>query len=298
MVQHVTTNLVTGMTAINDSGVLKVALPQAGGLASLEITARATNGAGGSASYGILASITKVEVKTLHGQTILDMSATELYRLATLISKEAPQLSEAVGAGVVQIVKLPINFGIGKNGETMGLDLSKYPDCELRISYTLTISGADGFVSKSFNVDVDARQTEDQQPPGYQGRIALSQATQGTTAVQNPDKLNIKKAENIIGVHLYGYKSGTADNALIRNIAMITLPDHKKLVQASFSDLQERSRPIAGSILTSWLTIWLAPGRESANTIQPPRAKEIEIQLEELVADGAVKVFVEELLAY
>jgi len=298
MVNHVSANLITGLTAVNDSGVLKVALPQSGGLASLEITARATNGAGGAASFGVLAAISKVAVKTVHGQNVLDMSATELYRLNTLISREAPQLSQGVAAGAIQTVKLPINFGIGKTDDTMGLDMSKYPDCELHVSYTLEISGADGFVTKSFNIDVDARQTDQQQAPAYQGRIALALADHGTTAVRNPHTFRIMNADNVIGVHLYAYKAGTADNALVRNVTMITLPDYKKQVQASFSDLQEKFRPIAGSILTSWLTIWVAPGRENVNTVLPLRAKGTEIQLEELVADGAVKIFVEEQLAY
>jgi len=295
MAQHVTTNLETGKKSVNDDGFITVKLPSKGGISALELTARATNGAGGSASHGILDAIKKIEIGNINGQSILNMSATELYRLNTLINKEAPQLSEGTGAGAVQVVKLPIRFGLGLSDDLHGLDLAKYPNCELIVHYTLEVSGSDGFVTKSFEIDVDARQTDRMQTPNYQGRIRLVKAWEESTQVQNPHTFKIKNGETLIGIHLYGYKSGTADNALIRNITMVNNQSGMNIVQSSFSDLQERRKPIAGSIITSWLTLWLAPGRDGDKIGQPLRANDIEIQLEELVADGAVKIFIEDL---
>jgi len=294
MVNHIQTNLVTSLKAVNDDGVLRVPLQGKGGISSLELTCRATNGAGGSASYGLLASITKVEIKTLHGQGILDLSATEVYRIATLKRREAPQLSEGTGAGAVQIVKLPIDFGI-RGSELYGLDLEKYPDCYLNVYYTLHINAGDGFATKTFELDVDATQTQDLQQPFYQGRIGLAEAWNGTTQVQNPHRVELKGTQNVTGIYLYAYKSGTADNALVKNINLIAVPGHQKIISASFSDLQERRKPVGGSIVTSWLALWVAPGMFGERAIEPLKAPEVEIELEELVADGAAKIFLEEL---
>ena len=297
MIKHVTTNLITGQKAVNDSGFLTVKLPSAGGISGLELTARATNGAGGSASYGLLASITKIEIKTLHGQGILDMSGTELYRLLQLRTREAPQLSEGTGAGAVQVVKFPLSFALPGQDEEMGLDMAKYPDAELKVYYTLHVDAGDGFATKSFEIDLDARATQQMQPPGYKGLLTLAEAWHGTTQVQNPHTANLRMMKDVVGVYLYAYKSGTADNALIRNIKMETRPDKETIVEASFSDLQERSRPIAGAIVPSWLALWVAPGRLGSQALEPLGHPDIDIKLEELVADGAIKIFLEELRA-
>jgi hypothetical protein len=297
MVKHVSANMISGLSALNDAGVITVPLPQVGGIASLELTARATTGAGGSATYTLLDSITKIEIKTIHGQGILEMSATELYRLSTFISREAPQLSQGTGAGAVQVVKLPINFGPDKIGELYGLDMKKYPDCELKVHYDLHIDGGDGFATLTFNIDLDARQTLNMQAPNYQGRMRLYQAKWEPTKVQDPHRIKINYAPKITGLFLWAYKSGTADNALVRNVTLLTNPGEAKEVQASFSDLQERSRPIAGSIIANWLTIWSSPNRNGDKPLVPLNSRDIEIQLEELVADGSIKVFIEDINA-
>jgi hypothetical protein len=297
MTKHVSVSLEPGLSALNDSGVLTFHLPREGGIASLEITARATTGAGGSASYGILDSITKVEIRNAYMQTIVDMSAAELYNLNTLITGEAAQLSEGTGAGVVQIVRLPINFGPTKQSELYGLDMSKYPDCELKVHYTLEISGSDGFVTKSFNIDVDARQTDKMEQPAYQGRVRLCLVRGKPTKVQDPDRIKVHSSGKIMGLFLYAYKSGTADNSLVSNVILTTLPDKVKEVQASFSDLQEAHKPLTGSIIDNWLTIWEVPGRHDGQALQPSRIDNAEVQLRELVADGEVKVFMEEIVS-
>jgi len=295
MVNHVQVNLVTAQKAVNDDGVMTIPLARAGGISELELTLRATTGAGGSASYGLLSSITRIEIGTAHGLGILDLSATELYRLITLRDLIAPQLSEGTGAGAVQIVKLPIRFGVGGDTGKMGLDMSKYPDCSVKVYYTLVVSDSDGFVSKSLEVDLDSVQTDQMAPPNYQGRIRAARWYEGSTRVQNPHTIKIKDSNKIVGIYAYAYKSGTADNALVRNIALLTSPDNRKLLSASMSDLQERRRPLAGAIIASWVPIWVAPGLLGEENLEPLGISEIQIELEELVADGSIKVYMEDL---
>jgi len=296
MTQHQMMNLCTSLKSVNDSGVLTVPLQSKGGISAMELTCRATTGAGGSASYGLLASITKIEISNVHGQSVLNLSATELYNIMTLKYREKPQLSEGTGAGAVQVVKLPIDFGI-RGLDTFGLDMSKYPDCLLKIYYTLHINAGDGFSTLSFEADVDARISENQQPPYYQGLIRLAEAWHGTTSIQNPHRINLKNTAKAVGAYLYGFLSGTADNALVKNVALVIPSTGQKMLSASFSDFQERRRPLSGSIIASWLCLWAAPGLFGEATLSPLGAPELSVELEELVADGAVKLFLEEVLA-
>jgi hypothetical protein len=293
MVEHVSRNIVTGERAVNDSGTLQLDLGDKGGIAALSLRLTATNGAGGSASYGIRSQIKEIRVKTGTGVYPVRLSASDLYALNTLRDGIAEELSEGVGAGATQSVRLPIYFGLARDDVDYGLDLEKSVGATLEIDYALTVSGTDGFVSKSMAVDVDAIATKGLVRPVYRGIMNTSGAESHKTAVQDPHRVFIKGAGQMVGLYAYAYKSGTADNALVSNIKLLREGDNGPLVDSSFGDLQYQSRTKAGSIVTSYATIWKARGRDGRETLKPEVAPRLEVHLRELVADGDVRIIEE-----
>lgn len=295
MVEHIRRNVVTDHRAINDSGTLRVPLESAGGMAALFLKLSATNGAGGSATYGLRAAVTKIRVKTDSHTTIFEMSASDLYAITAIRDKVAPELSEGTGAGAVQTVRLPIRLSLGENDNSRGIDLSKCPDAVLEVDYTLVIDGGDGFVTKSLRLDVDILETENMAKPNYIGYVSASVAHNGLTKVQDPDKIPLRTAKDVVGLYAYAYKSGTADNALVSNIKVMVSGKPNPVVDSSFGDLQRSRQSLSGAIQTSYAPIWLAPGRETGVISKPFPGDEAELHLRELVADGAVRVIVERM---
>ena len=293
MVEYVSRNIVTGERAVNDSGKLEIDLGNKGGIGALFLRLTATNGAGGSASYGLRSQITEIRVMTGKRTCPFRLSASDLYALNTLRDGIAEELSEGTGAGAVQAVRLPIYFSPNRDDAIYGLDLEENLGATLEIEYKLTVSGADGFESKSLAVDVDALITKGLVSPIYRGIMATTVAKSHRTCVQDPHRDFFKSPMKAVGLYAYAYKSGTADNALVSNIKLMRAEDTDPLVDSSFSDLQYRYRKKDGSIITSYAQIWRAPGRDGREALRAENDSGLELHLRELVADGEVRIIME-----
>lgn len=293
MVEYVSRNIVTGERAVNDDGHLQIDLGDKGGIAALFLRLTATNGAGGSASHGLRSQITRIRVKTGKGTYPFELSASDLYALNALRDGIAEELSEGTGAGAVQSVRLPIYFSLGRDDMGYGLDLEDNLGATLEIDYKLTVSGTDGFVSKSLAADVDALITKGLVRPIYRGIMNTGVLMSHWTGVQDPHRDFIKAPMKAVGLYAYAYKSGTADNALVSNIKLLREGDTDPLVDSSFSDLQYRYRKKDGSIITSYAQIWKAPGRDGREALRAENDSGLELQLRELVADGEARIIME-----
>jgi hypothetical protein len=293
MVEYVSRNIVTEERAVNDDGHMQIDLGNKGGISALFLRLTATNGAGGSASYGLRSQITEIRVKTGKGTYPFRLSASDLYALNTLRDGIAEELSEDTGAGAVQAVRLPIYFSLNRDDAGYGLDLEENLGATLEIEYALTVSGADGFVSQSLAADVDALITKGLVRPIYRGRMNTVVLRSHRTGVQDPHINYIKSPMRPAALYAYAYKSGTADNALVSNIKLMRAGDNDPLVDSSFSDLQYRYRKKDGSIITSYAQIWKAPGRDGREALRAENDSGLELHLRELVADGEVRIIME-----
>lgn len=293
MVEYVSRNIVTEERAVNDDGRLQIDLGNKGGISALFLRLTATNGAGGSASYGLRSQITEIRVKTGKGTYPFRLSASDLYALNTLRDGIAEELSEGTGAGAVQAVRLPIYFSLNRDDAIYGLDLEENLGATLEIDYKLTVSGADGFVSQSLTADVDALITKGLVSPIYRGIMYTTVLMSHRTGVQDPHRDFIRAPMKAVGLYAYAYKSGTADNALVSNIKLMRAEDTDPLVDSSFSDLQYRYRKKDGSIITSYAQIWKAPGRDGREALRAENDSGLELHLRELVADGEVRIIME-----
>ena len=290
LIEHVYKKVLTADVVSKDSGTISVDLGDQGGISALFLRLSATNGAGGSATYGIRAAISEIRVKTGKGDVPFRLSANDAYALATLRDGIAPELSEGTGGGAVQAVRIPVCFGINREDTDHGLDLVNCAGATLEIDYAITVSGADGFVTKSLTLDVDALETRGKVKPVYKGCLRTAIAGLHTTAVKDPHVVELKGSRNLIGLHAYAYLSGTADNALVSNIRLIRAGENEPMIDAGFSDLQYRHPTLAGSIVTSYATVWKAPGRDGNRSLIAEIAPELRVELKELVAAGAARL--------
>ncbi|HUS75496.1 MAG TPA: hypothetical protein VMY43_05750 [Methanothrix sp.] len=293
MIAHTLRNVVKAKLAVNDSGTMEVSLGDEGGIAAIFLKFQATNGAGGSASYGILPSITEIRVKMGGGRYPFRLSASDLYAINAIRDGRAEELSEGAGAGAMQSVRLPIYFGADKQDRTHGIDLKANAGATLEVDYTLVISDADGFVTKSLRLDVDVLETKGFRRPAYRGMIETAVANIHTTKVADPVRVKLHDTGRMVGLYAYAYLSGTADNALVSNIELLAPGENKLIVDASFSDLQYRHRTLSGSILTSYASIWMAQGRTEDEILMTKMPQELELNLKELAADGSVRIIEE-----
>lgn len=293
MIEHTVRNVETAKQAPNDSGTMEVDLGRIGGIAAIFLRLRATNGAGGSASYGLRAAITEIRVKTGDHRYPFRLSASDLYAINTIRDGVAEELSEGTGGGVVQSVRLPIKFGLGENSLDYGIDLAACEGASLEVDYTLVIHGGDGFATKSLRLDVDVLETKDQKRPMYAGKVETSIANQHLTKVQDPAKVKLNATKNMIGLYAYAYLAGTADSALVSNIKLMEMGNNNPVVDRSFADLQYSRRTLSGGIVTSYAPIWISPGRQGGAGFKPFPGDEAELHLRELVADGSVRVIME-----
>lgn len=290
LIEHIYKNVLTADAVNKDSGTISVDLGDKGGISALFLRLSATNGAGGSASYGIRAAISEIRVKTGKGDIPFRLSASDAYALAALRDGIAPELSEGTGGGAVQAVRLPVLLGINKEDTDYGLDLEINAGATLEIDYAITASGSDGFVSKSLKLDVDAWETKGRVKPVYRGCLRTAVTGQHTTAVSGHKRVEIKGSRNLVGLYAYAYLAGTADNALVSNIRLIRAGESEPMIDAGFSDLQYRHPTLAGSVVTSYATIWRAPGRDGNRSLIAEIAPELMVELRELVAAGAARL--------
>lgn len=289
MVKHSLVELVPLTTPGQDNVPFDLNLPQRGGISWIEVYVKATNGAGGCSTPAILSALQSIRLT--NGSTmIFDLSSSELYNLAYLRDGKKPMSSVPTGAGAVQEVRIPIMFGKNRQDELMGIDLQKLQGAKLTITPNITISGADGYATKSLQVRVIASTTQNEAVPGYQGFLRPVKALGDTLTTIGSRDLQLPFTQGLVFMALYAYLNGTTDGALVDKIEM---RDSKEavMIRGNWTDTQYTHTLNDGTINAYWNVLYesrdLNGDISLAGAIQDTTMM---IKTNELVAAGLMKV--------
>jgi len=298
MGDYVVRDIVQNEKNRQDVGVMNVPLPNIGGCTEMVLKISCTNGVTNNLTNPIRGVLKDIKVVDGNGKNVVAASAYDLYALATLRRKQAPYISESDVGGAVQVVHLPISFSTTRDNQNIGLNLVKgsEPHIELNLDLAaVNACGDTGFVSKSLSVTIEGRVTESAGSPGYSAVIGTRRGMGKKTSIANPDRLNLGAGNDLLGIYLYAFKSGIDDSSLIRRVRLIVNGTEKAIIDQAFVDLQ-RSKPLLnGNVVTSYAQVMVSPYRYGEGPAKVLSIGKAELLLEELVADGDVRVLVESL---
>ena len=281
---------------LQDTCTARIPIGNDGGINSLMLTIKATNGAGGNLTNPLSACVKEIRVVTGTGGAQMRASATELIALNQIVNGILPNSTEANTANLVQTVRIPVHFGRTLTDQQIGLDLTKSKGAVVEVDVDLTIlraCGADGFVTTSLKIDVDCLRTLTEIRPNFTACIMPTVMVNPTTTAVHTERFDKLMNYPVVSMLLYAYLSGQVDGALVTDIELRNLKDDSPIVSSIFASLQNWAPLKDGTVLTSWCPVKICPGRFEEVAITPFNASQVYLLVKELIAAGSVKVLCE-----
>jgi hypothetical protein len=281
-----------------DAGTTVIDLPLNGGITKLDIVAKMTNDAGGNLTNPLRAIILGIKVVTGTGKVLCDCSATELIALATLRDQIAPLTYEVDTASLIQFVHIPILFGRVNNDQQIGLDLNRAKGLKLEIKYNAALvraCGANGFVSGTFSLAVDAHITRDGAPPAYSACIVPFKTVDQKATTVTEERIPMRFSVPLVCCMLYAYRSGYISDTLVSEVQLMELGNQARYVQALFSSLQNDRPLLTGAVVDNYAMVYVAPGRFGDVALMTFGQTGAELKIKMLATSGVYSVLGEVL---
>lgn len=124
---------------VSDATTFVQALPRSGILSAISLRAEITNGAT-RGTERVFEAIDRIEVIVNGSEVVYSLEGVEAYKWQyVLLKRRPPHIWTEVNAAVQELTFI-IPFGRKLGDPELALDLSRYNSCELRITYSPTIS--------------------------------------------------------------------------------------------------------------------------------------------------------------
>lgn len=197
-------------TQASDAAVRRYDLPRGGVLSGLTLRTRITNG-GTSGLEKIFDAIDRVEVVADGSNFLFSITGPALYRLAHFIYKVEPPHRQDQQLSVVQELTLPILFGRYFGDPEIGLDLGRYRDVQLRVTYSPTIAATE-FVTGTTQFHVIMWLDDDRSVIGaVRGFLRTTEARQFTTVASGEDVTELSRTWPYWDIMVFCREAAIAD---------------------------------------------------------------------------------------
>jgi len=228
----------------DDAGTYEYTLPKAGYLSALDIIFQATNGATSNRGSPIFECITKIEVVGDGDNVLFSLTGKELIAQNWLTyGKRMPELiSEA--PSVVQFNTFRIDFGRKLGDKEFALNLRKFNEVKLKITYNLEAvnsTGDTGFVSGSGKVTLIAWKWPESEAPPVKGIIKRREIKNFTTASSGDEIVKLPMMYKIRNIYVYCREAGVDDGTDITKIVLRLNGGERVPFVAYFDELQKQN---------------------------------------------------------
>jgi len=205
----------------SNAATQRITLPRIGVLSGLDVRLAWTNDVTGGGAQDILDTVTQIQVIANGSQVLFAMPGNVLARIMHMhLQRPVPQLRND-NPNVVQYASFPVLFGRFWGDPDYALDLSRYTDVELRITYAPTIDtgGHTMFLTGGGVLDVVALMSMEG-PPNGAGLRYLRRTTVNnfTTAAAGIQVVQIPRNSPIRTIYVDCYEVGIADGVDITQL--------------------------------------------------------------------------------
>lgn len=185
----------------NDATTYTLRLPASGILSGVVVRVRLTNGAT-SGTEQIVDAVDRISI--VHGSRALhSYTGRQAYALASLFMRRRPPQIRTMAVSGVQEATFLIPFGFSLWDAVNALDLARYPNLELRIEYSPTIS-ATTFATGTFTVTVEYHWWDGDLGFGPQGHIECPEVRNFTSAASGTEPLvTLPNDHPLLGVLIF-----------------------------------------------------------------------------------------------
>ncbi len=227
----------------------RIALPRTNILSALEVRLAWQMDTVGGCGEDIFDVVDRVEVIANGSEVLFSMPGNVLMRLGHLLTGKALPARRDDRPNVVQFAVLPVLFGRGYADPAYCLDLTKFTDVELRVTYSPTIdnTGHTGFLSGAGVLDVIGWLSMEGAPPGATGAYIRRTITRSfVTEASGVAEVDLPRRFPIRAVYVYCYEAGVEDGVDITDL-QIDLDNGARIpLVARWVDLQEENAVMYG----------------------------------------------------
>lgn len=229
----------------SDSTTLDIKLPTSGMLSALVLRARATNGSTSNVDNPIMDTISKIEIVVNGSKVIRSITGADAVRLGWLLLGKRPQCLISEQADAVQFDTFPIMFGRYIGDPEFGLNLVKYTDPTLRITYNLAanraVSATTAFTTGSMTFDIIEWRASKNSGLAPRGFVQMRQATSFTSVASGEKEIDLLRGEKLLGVAITAYERGVDDNTNITTVQLDVDDEERIITKSDWNDLQEEN---------------------------------------------------------
>ena len=215
--------IVDASTQTSDSQTYEKDLPQTGVLTGLNIIFKATNGATSNKDSPIEAVVSKIEVIGNGSEVIYSATGRETIALAWSLMGHKPYGIYDETGSAVQVQSYPIFFGRTFEDKSYGLDLSRWDNVKLKITYNLgavNSVGATGFVSGSASITVVGYRYPAKDGVVPSGYLKTSEIKSFTTAASGDVEVDMPIMHKYRYIMVYCREDGVADGTDITTVKL------------------------------------------------------------------------------
>jgi len=252
---------ITSSEALVDSGSKTWPLNSLGKIAHLRIKIGATNGATSNTVGKLKGLVSKIEV--IDGSNVIaSCSMTEWFAANCYNNGVAPFHDLSAGAAVVIADEIFVLFGRYLGDREYYLDLSRFSNPQLRITWAFAVSATVGIATGTGRLSVIARSLEDQVLP-YKGFIMRKEIGSWASAASGDQPFVLPLDYPYMGIYVAALKTTVEPDTIITNVKLtrntdqyidfsLTGRDAFARALATFGAFREKFRPLQDTAAT-WL---------------------------------------------
>lgn len=222
-------NLAFYQTLQSDAGTFLLDLPKQGLVNQLELKLQWTNGSTDGHGVNIFDAFDLIEILGNGSQVIFSMTPRELAQFNTLYYSSYPAGYFTEEASGVQYIYLKIPFAFSLSEAQRGLQLSKFNNVQLRISYSPTIAASAGFATGAGVVDISAIMLDNEALAGGGGFIRARTIRSFASAASGEEKIEINSNFPVLGVGMAIHAAASYPEAHITR-AKLEINDGSRVV--------------------------------------------------------------------
>lgn len=207
MAMMITRRLLPRFNLANDAGTFQMKLPKIGNLAALEFFLEWTNGSTSCKDEDIYDAVDRVEIIAEGSRVIYSLTGQQARLWAHVHLKQRPWYVRDETNDEVQRGHFYIPFGLEKYDENHWLDLSRFTDVELRITYSPTIA-VTSFLTGAGYLTVFGYMWHMGTPGQYEGYLKCSEQLFFTSLASGDQIYDLPVGNDIVGLGLYVYEAG------------------------------------------------------------------------------------------
>ena len=245
--------------SLPDSGVYTLPIPPGLKLQHLRVIIGATNGATSNTVGKLCGMVTKVEV--VNGSDVIQsMSGRENQAFFAFNSTQVPGFGKlpaktlTSGAGSVVSEEFPVLFGRYYLDPFYYLDTSRYQNCQLRVTYALTISATAGFATTTGTISVIGR-IIDADAPTYQGFIMAKEVQSLTTAASGDDITILPLDWPYAEIMVQALKTTVAPETIFTNFKLLVNAGQYIPFDMTSTDFLTHNQQMFGRFSESWVPL-------------------------------------------